>query len=121
MKRLLVAGSRDLAPSFLLLDHASAIFFRDKAVLTVVHGDASGVDRTAKLWAKARRWPQESHPANWDKYGRAAGPIRNQEMLESGIDAAIFVWDGKSSGTRDMLKKVQKAENIPYIVIVGAK
>jgi hypothetical protein len=119
MKRLLVAGTRTITPSFSALDHAAAIFFRDKVWITVVHGDAQGVDRTGAAWAKARRYKQESHPADWAKWGKRAGPIRNQEMLESGIDAAIFFWDGKSPGTRDMINRVAQTPT-PYIVIVGA-
>ena len=43
------------------------------------------------------------HPADWNRLGRAAGPIRNEEMAEVS-DALIAFWDGKSRGTKSMIE-----------------
>jgi hypothetical protein len=42
--------------------------------------------------------------ADWDKHGKAAGPIRNQQMAQE-ADGLIAFWDGKSRGTKDMIQK----------------
>lgn len=49
----------------------------------------------------------EVHPADWGRYGKAAGPIRNQEMLESGIDLVIALPGGR--GTADMVRRAEGA------------
>lgn len=70
----------------------------------LVHGAAPGADHiAAELWhGKA-----EAFPAEWAMYGRAAGPIRNQLMLESGIDLVIAFPGG--DGTADMVTRALKA------------
>lgn len=44
-------------------------------------------------------------PADWDAYGKAAGPIRNQHMVDY-CDMAIILWDGKSKGTKDCIDRM---------------
>ena len=56
----------------------------------------------------------EVHPADWRRYGKAAGPKRNQEMLESGLDYAIGFPGGR--GTADMLRRVQGA-GVPWAMV----
>jgi hypothetical protein len=74
----------------------------------VVHGGAPGADSLAeRIWHDDFGLTTEPHPANWEKYGAAAGPIRNQEMLDSGIDLVLAFPGGK--GTKDMLSRAQKA------------
>lgn len=51
-------------------------------------------------------------PADWKKYGRAAGPIKNKEMLEyilEGDPIVVAFWDGQSRGTKDMISKAKEA------------
>ena len=49
-------------------------------------------------------------PADWKKHGRAAGPIRNQQMLDEGkADVVVALWDGKSRGTLDMIQRATEA------------
>lgn len=76
---------------------------------TVVHGDARGADRLSGEWARDHGMKEEKHPANWELHGKAAGPIRNSEMLNSDIDLVFAFWDGKSRGTMDMITKAQKS------------
>lgn len=72
----------------------------------VVSGTARGADHAGELWAEANDVPVEEFPANWDEHGNAAGPIRNSEMAQY-ADQLIALWDGKSSGTRDMIEKAR--------------
>lgn len=69
----------------------------------VLNGTSKGVDRCGAEWAKSRGVRIERFPADWDRYGRGAGPIRNQRMAEN-ADALILIWDGKSGGSASMLK-----------------
>ena len=47
-------------------------------------------------------------PADWQRYGRGAGPIRNKQIVES-ADLVIAFWDGKSNGTRSALAHAERA------------
>lgn len=92
--------------------------------LTLIEGEARGADTVARLWAEksveiGRKVELMAYPAQWDRHGRAAGPIRNQQMLQEGKpDFCVGVsrdW-AKSRGTKDMISRVAKA-NIPYFKI----
>lgn len=85
--------------------------------ITVIQGTAKGVDSAGAAWGNLRGYKVEPHPADWKKHGKAAGFIRNEEMMSSGIDGAAIFWDGKSNGTRHTLGLIQ-ASNMPYITVV---
>jgi len=51
----------------------------------------------------------EPHPADWERHGRAAGPIRNQEMADAGADLCIAFPYGIGKGTYDMIERARKA------------
>ena len=55
------------------------------------------------------------HPADWDKHGKAAGPIRNAEMAEV-ADALIAFWDGQSRGTANMIS-LAKSKGLSVAVV----
>ena len=83
----------------------------------IIHGCAKGADSLAGNLASGRGWGIMRFPANWSKYGRAAGPIRNQQMLdESKPDLVVYFHDDieNSKGTKDMITRAEKA-NIPVI------
>lgn len=63
---------------------------------------AKGADLLGKKYAEEKRYVVRRMPADWDKHGRAAGPIRNKQMAQS-ADALIAFWDGKSKGTENMI------------------
>lgn len=86
-------------------------------ITEVVCGCALGADSLGEHWAIKNKIPVSRFPAEWNKYGRKAGPIRNQEMAEYG-DALIAIWDGESRGTGDMvrrMKNVNKDVHIKYV------
>lgn len=62
-----------------------------------------GADLLGKKWAILNGVPIKNFPADWDKYGKAAGPIRNAQMAEY-ADYLIAFWDGKSRGTKNMIE-----------------
>jgi hypothetical protein len=80
----------------------------------VISGRALGVDRLGEEWAKKNNIPIEWYPANWDRDGKAAGPLRNVRMAEK-ADALIAVWDGESRGTAHMISTARKLKLIIYI------
>lgn len=75
--------------------------------VTVISGRAKGADRLGEDWAVANWIRLEEYPADWDKHGKAAGHIRNQQMLDSGVDAAVQFPGGR--GTADMRRRLDKA------------
>lgn len=57
-----------------------------------------GVDEIAYRWAINKGIPVDTFPANWEKYGKMAGRLRNKQMVDCG-DVLIAIWDGQSTGT----------------------
>lgn len=78
---------------------------------TIISGGATGADALGEMVASALAIPTEIHNAQWDKYGRSAGPRRNKEMLNSGIDVAIKCPGGK--GTAHMTSLLERTQ-VPY-------
>ncbi|GAA4928865.1 hypothetical protein GCM10023224_05250 [Streptomonospora halophila] len=74
---------------------------------TIVHGGAPGADRLAHSVARGLDWELEPHPADWERHGRAAGPIRNVEMARAGADLCIAFPGGR--GTADMVARAEAA------------
>jgi len=88
---------------------------------SILHGGARGADRIAGAVAAARGWHVDVVPARWDLYGRAAGPIRNGDMLLRRPDLVLaFHPDLRTSrGTADMVRKA-RAAGVRVVVITGA-
>src|SRR5881394_176816 len=93
--RAIVTGGRDFD------DIGTVYGTLDRIGVTVLaEGGASGADRLAALWAHDRNVSHRVYPADWRKYGRAAGPIRNAEMLQDfNPDAAerLTWWIGRNA------------------------
>lgn len=113
--KVIIAGSRD--------QHSMPVVFKAiKAsgfdITRVICGGAHGVDEIGKTWANWNKIPVEIFYADWNLYGKAAGPIRNREMAEY-ADALIAIWDGKSKGTDNMIKEMQKLNKPCFVYIYG--
>lgn len=85
----------------------------------VFHGDAEGADRmAAEIAGEIAFGGVVARPALWDVHGKAAGPIRNQAMLDEAQPCMVVAfWDGKSRGTKDMLDRAMKA-GVPQVIVV---
>ena len=72
----------------------------------IINGYARGADIIASILGKWMGFVVEDYPADWEKYKKAAGPIRNKEMLDTGLDKVNAFHDdlSRSKGTRDMVK-----------------
>ena len=74
----------------------------------VISGGARGADGLAARFAATHVIPLVVIAADWKRYGRKAGPIRNTEIVAR-ADAVAAFWDGKSPGTRDTITKARNA------------
>ena len=79
----------------------------------VIHGGCRGADEGAEAWAKSEHIPVVACKADWKKHGKAAGPIRNREMIRvHQPDYVVALPGGK--GTADMINAAESA-GIPVI------
>jgi hypothetical protein len=112
--RLVVTGGRDYsdtARAFAVLDELHA----RKSVTVIIQGEARGLDARAKNWAYRRGIPCASFAAQWDLHGKAAGGIRNQQMIDEGKPDYGLVFPG-GTGTADMKARLV-ASGIPFEVV----
>jgi len=106
--KLIIAGSRNLNLSADSLDDIIFNLPDNMPIITeVVCGMAKGIDLAGRGWAINYKIPVKEFPADWDKYGKSAGFIRNKEMAEY-ADAAIVCWDGKSRGSVNMIEEMKR-------------
>jgi len=83
----------------------------------LIEGGARGVDQLAYAWARERGLDGKTYPADWAQHGKAAGPIRNRQMLESGNPDLVIAFPG-GRGTAHMIG-LAKAANVPVKEIVA--
>lgn len=105
--RLLVCGGRDFADkaaAWRALDAAHA----RRPIGLLIHGGARGADELAGAWAEARDVPAHAYAAMWKAYGPAAGPMRNQRMLETARPDGVLALPG-GRGTADMCTRAAMA------------
>lgn len=115
MFRLLVSGSREWDQPEVLEMVLTQFWIDYGDDLVIVHGDCpSGADRIARDWAHKHGVPDEPHPADWNKHGKAAGHIRNKEMVDTNPHGAVFFFRGPSRGTKNCFDHAVKA-GIPYV------
>jgi len=76
----------------------------------ILSGGCRGVDAMAKNYAQLNGYEHKELKANWRRFGRGAGPMRNTELAKQGTSTIGF-WDGESKGTYDMLKKAKNHEH----------
>lgn len=114
--KLLVCGDRNWADQAAITQVLSEL----KPTL-VIEGDARGADKMAGLAADQLGIAKAVFPADWDKYHRAAGPIRNQQMLDQKPDLVLAFHDDlmNSKGTKDMVKRSLKAQ-VPVVIFSHA-
>lgn len=97
--RVIIAGSRDITSYDFVCEAIKESGFH---ITEVVSGTARGVDQLGERWAKDNGVPVIYFPADWNKFGKSAGYLRNLDMGNYG-DALIACWDGKSKGTGHMV------------------
>lgn len=118
--RLIIAGSRDFNNSELLDREVSKYLFEeilgtDVAEIEIVSGGARGADRLGECFAKLRNLPVKIFKANWEKFNKSAGYIRNEEMAKYGTHCIVFNV-GRSKGSVHM-ENLAKKYNLGLKVI----
>ena len=104
--RLLVTGGRDFH-GYQALKATLDTIHKETPVTHLIHGGAPGADSLAGAWAAFNHVPALVFPANWTKHGKAAGPLRNQQMLTEGHPDAYLAFPG-GQGTADMVQRCRK-------------
>lgn len=109
--KIIIAGSRNLTDYETI---CAAMSDFPEEVTEVVSGACRGADKLGEQWAKMRSIPVKQFPADWDKHGAAAGPIRNRRMAAY-AEALVAVWDGESTGTDNMIHEAKKGDLLVYV------
>ena len=111
--KIIIAGSRDFDDYALLRKTMDSLrpknvnVFKTFDDVTVISGGASGADTLGERWARARELNVIRIPAKWHKYGKAAGPIRNEQMVKM-ADMLVAFWDTNSPGTFNIIETAKK-------------
>lgn len=113
--KILITGDREYK-NLETIKTSFALFECDVKNSDVIHGDAKGADKLAGEYAKLLGYNVIAMPADWNKYGKKAGPLRNLEMIEQNPDIVLIFHDNlkSSKGTlhcvTSILKKMEKTK-----------
>jgi hypothetical protein len=103
--KVIVAGSRTIQDNAVISKAIKSIGLK---ITEMGSGNARGVDTLAENYASVHHIPFTNFPAYYDLYGKPAGAIRNDKIVEW-ADAMVAVWDGRSDGTRELIRAMNKA------------
>ena len=119
--KVLVTGSRYWTHKGMIYNTLDEIHAKTPITL-LIHGCAKGADTIADEWASERGVEMDLYPARWSEFGRIAGSLRNQEMIDKHPDTDLCVGFPitTSVGTRDCLRRAEKA-GIKTLVIECVK
>lgn len=105
--RVLVCGGRDFNDS-VWLSRVLDGYHANHVIKLVIHGGAQGADKLAGRWAYTNKVSVRMFNANWRRYGKLAGFLRNRRMLEEGKPDVILAFPG-GRGTANMIKLGEEA------------
>lgn len=115
--KVIIAGSRGFS-NYKLLKEKCNEYLREKRKeynIIIISGGARGADTLGEKYAQDEGFSLEVFPANWNKFGKSAGFIRNEQMAEV-ADALIVFWDGKSHGTKHMIEIMENKKLLVRVV-----
>ena len=116
--RVLVCGGRNYERVSRIYGELDALLREiPHGCMRVIQGGASGADRVAREWCISREVEYLNYPANWVAHGKAAGPKRNQRMLDDGKPDLVLAFPG-GRGTADMVRRAELA-GVPVREISG--
>lgn len=102
MIKLIVCGSRNFYNKELAFFTLDSILLSINRQIIITSGGAEGADHLGELYAKKLSIPLEIYKADWNKHGKAAGPIRNEEMAKVATHCLAFHMNN-SRGTKNMI------------------
>ena len=118
--KLIIAGSRKLLNRRSIHEkfiESTCYDFFEIFPTEIVSGNSGIADWSGEKFAWIQNLQIKKFPADWNKHGKAAGPIRNREMAEYS-DALLLIWDGTSRGSANMKKEMNKLDKPVYEVIL---
>lgn len=119
--KVIIAGSRTLSDASLIRGLTDMFLTNlDVRVGEIVSGAAVGPDKIGETYAALHNIPLILMPADWNRHGKAAGPIRNRQMAEY-ADMDIVFWDGQSRGTLNMIKEMSRVKKPCLVHIIENK
>lgn len=86
------------------------------SITRIIHGGATGVDTAAGVWAKKNGITVDVCAPEYDAYPGKVAPLKRNDVMVAICHAAVFIWDGRSGGTRYTIDAVHRAEK-PYTVL----
>ena len=115
--RVLVCGGRDYDDRDHIWNTLCALD-NEKRIEVVIHGCATGADNQGMIWAQGLGRKHAPFAPDWHRYGKQAGPIRNQRMIDEGKPDLVIAFPG-GRGTADMVRRA-KAAGVPVCEITPA-
>ena len=117
--KLIIAGGRDFNDYRLLEKSVNEYRYKNTDNLDtdiqIISGGANGADRLGERYAEENNLALKIFSADWNKWGKSAGPRRNTEMAEY-ADTLMAFYDGKSKGTSNMILTA-KIKNLKVHII----
>jgi hypothetical protein len=113
--KVAIIGSRSFNDYELLKQHLSS---KAPLMSEIISGGARGTDSLAERFADEYSIKKVIFQAEWNEFGRAAGMIRNKDIIKR-CDVLIAFWDGESRGTKYSIDLARKQNKIVHIVMVG--
>lgn len=111
--KLAIVGSRDFPYPWIISEYLKRKTFHE-----IVSGGASGVDTFAQEYAEVYGYPTTIFYADWKKYGKSAGFIRNKQIVEYATDVVAFQYDN-SNGTQHTINLAQEAGKLREVISVN--
>lgn len=105
--KVIICGGREFDNYDAVKETMDAVVLHYGDVTAVVQGGARGADLLGRKWAIENNIPYEQYDADWARYGKAAGFMRNQEMLEESGANLVVAFPG-GNGTYDMVKRARR-------------
>lgn len=120
MFKVIIAGSREFDNYDMLKEKCDKILSRkvnDGEEIIIVSGTAKGADMLGEKYAEEKGYKVERYPANWNKYGKRAGYLRNKKMAEVSNACIVFLNSKAENKGSKMMISIAKEENLLVRVI----
>lgn len=110
--KVLICGGRSFYNERLFNETMDKLIAATTPFTCIVHGGAPGADSLADRYARRHSIDVKVYKADWTSYGRFAGPMRNEKMLDDNPDIELVIAFPGGFGTADMVKKAKKRKII---------
>lgn len=113
--KVIVCGGRNFSDKD-YFNKVMSLLHEQLTITEIIEGGAKGADRLAFQWATENDIKVSEFPADWEKFGKSAGFVRNRLMLEQETDCVIAFPGGK--GTQNMIKLALEAGIMVYSNVI---